>query len=799
MSKKKFSIFNCYVNCKNMMTCKEALEKINGNVDMPVEEFQIIEAKKELYEQIFKGFGNEEEELKEFIATKDLVLDGTDFDQYQNALQKQKANLYSDARNEFAERIRSIDRRSVEGREEHKAIDLKYVLENNYLLSQFKNISNLPVEVDYHCTDDGISIYHKNEMVKICEPIIIKALYKDENEHEYMELEYYDDERKQKKAILFATKGLSNNSYEELIEKGIIIYNPKYFTAYLNMLKMVDKKQQMIPKGNVQMRYGFATKPDGTYDFGRFIGIGEDKLLCLEDEHIALSKVVFNERGTVEGFVDFLGEVSKGSYMIDFQMVVSASLSGLILALINNGSNIVAPPAFIFCGQTSIGKNLLCAIANNIWCTPSVRTSLCCTIGSSIAYYQAFKHFLNQIPVIIEDIQDLIDSEGVAAVTELVFNHSLGHSGGKCTTVGQIRNNKRDWMSPLLAMTEIDVFTENPSICGGADARYAIINLNVKEQDILTERELNTYVTQENENAGVYGKEVIQRIPNHTQKEVMEWYQKNVMELKQKGMAEKNANSFALLLTTFCLLKKENLIPDNWKETPLTADSLVNWVGIKEIISAEEKVYHILSEEAVKDISFVPVDDKYFDGTQKAFDLRCKTAQEVRGRIYYEQRTESGYVKCSKEKRDRTLLLIPKNQLNQALKYIEEENDIKGFAFNQKRWYEKGWLLKPPGKEYQFRGGAFLCPVTRALDPKNRERFYAIVLAENSDSPKEKDYFCDSSKDNYKDDFEDSDSSMEDFQNTKRCIPFDESIPEDEIPEYISEQIEKIINPQFNI
>ena len=100
-------------------------------------------------------------------------------------------------------------------------------------------------------------------------------------------------------------------------------------------------------------------------------------------------------------------------------------------------------------------------------------------------------------------------------------------------------------------------------------------------------------------------------------------------------------------------------------------------------------VYRILSEEAVKDISFVPVDDKYFDGTQEAFDLRCKTAQEVRGRIYYEQRTESGYVKCSKEKRDRTLLLIPKNQLNQTLKYIEEENDIKGFAFNQKDGMKK--------------------------------------------------------------------------------------------------------------
>ena len=771
------SKYNCYLDCKYMMTCEEAIKAVGSNIEMPADEFMEIEAKKELYEQLFKGFNNTESQSEEFQKTKEMVLDGVDLEEYQENLQEKKNKIYLDARKEFIDRIHAIDYRSAEGKGKHKEIDLEFVLKDNFPLSQFKKISNLPIDVNYRCNDDGVAFLDKKEYVQICEPIVIKSLFRDENENEYMELEYYNDEQRQKKTILFATKGLSNNCYDELIEKGIIIHKPRLFTAYLNMLRMVDKKQQTIPKRNVQMRYGFLVKTDGTYDFKRFMGTGNDKMLCTEDEHAALSKVIFNKRGNVKGFVDFLGEVSKGKYMIDFQMLVTAAISGLTLALINNGSNIVAPPAYIFCGQTSIGKNLLCAIANNIWCAPSKNTSLCCTSGSSIAYYQAFKHFLNQIPVVVEDLQDLIDSQGVEAVTELVFNHSLGHSGGKCTTGGAIRTNKRNWESPLVCMTEIDVFSENPSICGGADARYAIINLNVKEKDILTERELNTYVIEENENVGVYGEEVIGRIAKYTQKEVMEWYQGYVLELKKKGMVEKNANSFALLLTSYKLIAKENLIPDNWKENPLTTNALVEWVGVKEVISSDEKVYKILSEEAVKDISFVPTDDKYFDGSQRAFDMRCKTAQEVRGRICYEEKTASGYVISTKEKRDRTLLLIPKQQLMQTLNYIVEENGIKGFGFNQKNWYEKGWLLKPKGKEYQFRGGAFLCPVTRALDTKNRERYYAIVLDEDRCSLEEEEYI--------------------NAEETKTVV-FDETIPEEEIPDFVQKKIEAIINPQFN-
>ena len=726
------SKYNCYRNCKTMLTCEEALQQIEKEGLISADELLEIETKKVLYETLFRGFENTDEQREAFQKKKETILTGADKKEYGERLQKNISASYPDARNEFVTRIRSIDKRSTAGSDTYRAIDLELVLKENYPLSEFTKISNLPVEIDYSCNDEGISLYQKGEYVKISEPIIIKSLFRDDDEREYMELEYYDYELEQAKTILYATKNISNNNYDELIGKGIIIHNAKLFTSYLNMLRAVDKKKHLIPKGNAQMRYGFPVREDGTYDFGRFIGIGSDRILCVQDELRALSKVIFNERGTVSGFIDFLGEVSKGKYMIDFQMVTAASLSGLVLSAVNNGSDFVAPPVFIFCGQTSIGKNLLCALANNIWCTPSQRASLRCTSGSSIAYYQALKNFLNQLPVIIEDIQDLIDSQGQDAVTELVFNHSLGHSGGKCQSDGNIRANECSWGSPLLAMTEVDIFTENPSICGGADARYAVINLNVKEKERLTEKELNTYIAEQNENAGVYAKEVIKEIGRHEPKEILEWYQDNVKQLKKKGMIEKNANSFSLLLTTFQLLESAGLIPGNWKGQMLTADTLVDWIGVKEAVTSDEKVYQILCEEAVKDISFVPVDDKHFDGTQEAFDIRNKSAQEVRGRICYQKKCSGEYIICSKSERDRSLLLIPKRQLMQSLKYIEEENGIKGFGFNQKNWFEKGWLLKPKGKDYQFRGGAFQCPVTRALDAKNRERFYAIVLREDA-------------------------------------------------------------------
>ena len=141
-------------------------------------------------------------------------------------------------------------------------------------------------------------------------------------------------------------------------------------------------------------------------------------------------------------------------------------------------------------------------------------------------------------------------------------------------------------------------------------------------------------------------------------------------------------------------------------------------------------MYHLLSEHVFNDVSFVPNDDPLFRKTinEKAiFDSRNKTKDEVRGRILWQKLDYKGeYVACEKKERERSLLLIPKTQLDTLFRYLEEENKVTGFSWNKKRWAAGGWMLTNNG-EYLFKD-TFKISVTRPRDSKNRETYYAIVL-----------------------------------------------------------------------
>lgn len=69
-------------------------------------------------------------------------------------------------------------------------------------------------------------------------------------------------------------------------------------------------------------------------------------------------------------------------------------------------------------------------------------------------------------------------------------------------------------------------------------------------------------------------------------------------------------------------------------------------------------------------------------------------------------------------------------------KYIEKEFDLTGFAFDKKRWLDNGWLLAGNDGPYRQRD-TFKISVAKARDPKNKERYYAIVLKENKDEDAE--------------------------------------------------------------
>lgn len=737
---KKYSKYNVYQGCTTMCSYKEAVEEINtGKVS--ADTLHHLEARVILYQRLFAGIGNKKEEAEEFKKKCNNILSSfsqDEKDEYQVNLQKEIAEQYDEASKEYLNRISNISPISTAGKEDGiVAFDRKMIKENKQIegkMTRFKRLSNLHIPLEYRCDDKGVYKYDKKEMdyVRICDAISIKSLlFDDIGQQQYIEIEYYDEGKV--KSICFGASQLANSTYEKLMQIGIVINNKHLFTQYLNDLRTVDRELPTIKKGKANMSYGYIKKEDGSLDFNIFIGIGKENKIIPLQEYTTLDSSIFCKKGTVDGFIDFLAEVSKGKYCIDFQTVVAASLSCIVQAYINNGLNIVAPPAYIFVGRTSIGKGLLSAIANNIWSKPDA-VSLICSSDSSNTFMYAMKHRIQYLPFILADIQDLLNRSGkdVTAIADIVFSHSNGQSGGKGTITGEIRSNMRYWQCPLIAFNEADVFSGSSKVTGGADARITILDLKIAPEDrYLTEKSPQSYLDFENENYGVLGEAFVLAMRDKTPKDIVKRFSEITSELEVFGVQEKQANSLGMLVLTDELLREFGLIPSEWNA--LSCKRLVDWNGIKKITDPTEEMYTLMSEYVVKDPSYVSTDDEVFTkNTEKeVFDFRMKTEREIRGRIVYERKNENGeWISCHKAVRERSLLLIPALQLEQLFRHLKKESDLETFGFDKKRWAQNGWLLKSD-TGYTFKG-KYRIGITRPYDSKNREYHYAILLKENN-------------------------------------------------------------------
>lgn len=478
-----------------MLILSEANVLISTQAEMTEEDFCLIEAKTELYKKIFAGFGNTEEESKEFYDKKKDFLESlsdSEREAYADNLLAKIEEYYDKAEAEYQERIHSIHALSKDGYEEgvpaFEESKMAESLGTQYPFTKFTKLTNLPINREYRCNDDGLYVYDSKALdyVRICDALSIKNLaFDDSTITQYIELEYYEYQnyKKSVRSVCMPSEELAKGSYSMLHKIGIVINSPRLLTAFLNDIRSIDYKTKKIRNISAQLKYGYPAKKDGTLDFSRFIGIGEENRIIPVMEYNRLDSNLFKKCGTVEGFTHFLSEVSKGKYQIDFQMIVAAALSSIVLAYVNNNLNLLAPPSYIFIGRTSIGKGILGAIANNIWCAPDSAGSICCSSDSSTAFMYALKNRLNIIPFIIPDIQDLLDRVGIQGVNDIIFTHSNGQAGGKATTSGEVRDNPKDWKNTLISFSESDWFSNNPHICGGADARYTILHLNIANED----------------------------------------------------------------------------------------------------------------------------------------------------------------------------------------------------------------------------------------------------------------------------------------------------------------------------
>lgn len=738
---KKYSKYNVYQGCSNMCTLNEALQELKtGKVN--ADNLYQMQARLELYQMIFNGFSNTEESKTEYEKRKKNILASftdEEMKEFENNVKATIADKYDKAIAEYLYRISNINMNSADGKaDDVPAYDIKTLTTDNleYYKTRFSKLTNLSVKKEYRCNDDGVYIYDVKsyDYVRVCDPLTIKALAFDKSAStQYIILEYYDyNNNGAVSTICVPSEELSQGKFAVLHGMGIVVDNNKLLTKYLNDLRSVDNKTKKITRCIAATHYGYQTDEYGELKYDLFAGIGDEKIIPMK-ECLGYDKAIFCKKGTLKGFIDFLEEVSKGKYEFVFKMVVAASVSGIVQAYVNGSSNIIAPATYIFTEESSCGKGLLSAIANNIWAAPN-RKNLIVSSDSSISFFDTFNSFLGYLPLVVADFQDLIDRYGLSAVVSMIFQHSNGISGGKCTSSGEIRDNLRVWFNIMIGFNEKDCFTGNSRITGGADARITILPLRLENGDqYITKKNPKYYIAKENQNYGHLGEAFVLKMREKKPEEICNRFFEITQELVDLGIQEKQSNSLALLIQSSELLKEFNLLPDCW--SVIDSISLIDWCGAKKVNNPTNLVYELLSEIVFRDPSYVSMTDRFLLEAEREgrlnefFDSKSKTPMEVRGRIQWQKKDEEGnWVDGTEKEHERAVLLIPSQNLNQLLSHIVKENDIVGFGFDKERWAMNGWLLK--GKDgYTVRNSAGT-HITRPYSANNRENHYRIVLKE---------------------------------------------------------------------
>lgn len=741
---KKYSKYNVYQGCSNMCNLKEAMEAIDAG-EYTDENMYELEARITLYNKLFRGISNTEVQKRNFNERKEFILrkqTDDEKEEYLVNLQNAIAELEEEASKEFLERTNDINLGSTAGKE---AGTPAYDKKTSTQMTRYSKLNNLPVPLNYKCTDEGVFVYSNTEYdyVRICQAVTIVAINNDEETStQFIELEYFENETSGKIVrTSLPAEELSVGKYMQLIKAGFSISNQKLFTRFLNDLRTCGIKNKAFPIRKAALSYGYPAGESGL-DLTKFIGIDDDCRILPMPAFEAYDKTILHSKGTLEEYNAFLTEVSRGKYQTDFQMLVAASLSSIVQAYISADTGRIAPATYVFTGRSSIGKNILANIASSIWCKNGVN-NLITNSGSSAAFAAAMKDRLKFLPFIVADIQDLMNKgeDGLKGFTQIVFEHSLGCSSGRATTSGEVRNNKKVWFNCLIAFNENDSFSHNSKITGGGAARMTILPLGIQSSDKwLTEKDPNSYWNLQRKASGVLGKAFVLAMRGKNQDEICDRFYAICSELKNDfGVQEKQALSLAMLVLTDELAMNANLLPAEWE--PLTSERLIRWIGgAKKVCDMNEELYKLVSELTFKDTSFVANDDASWKAcikanggsVQAAFDSRYKDKNEVRGRKLYQKRDASGnFVEGTRNDHDRTLLLIPRANLTQLVNYIKKTYDIIGTDFDPRSWMQNGWLI-PSGENTFVHKDTFKISVTFERNSKHRESYYVILLDEDS-------------------------------------------------------------------
>lgn len=580
--------------------------------------------------------------------------------------------------------------------------------------TEYTNLKNIDVPNCYRCDDTGIYYIKQDKSGKettrvlIGEALSLIGLYIDSADgKEYTVFQYYDIHSRKAKNVAVESLNIKKGNFDELLKGSYDVSWMDGLKTFVREVKLMNKKEilkggkSFMEIGTASTKYGFP-RYHTEYDYNNFVGITTSILSTEQDRET--DEALFVEKGTLEGWKADIQKIVKdapANCESIFRLAIAAGLAGITLAFL---PDYYYPPVIAFSGPTSIGKGMILSVVCSLYGHPTAGGGIRTTSDSSPAGMYALKGRLNQLPLCIEDIQDIFQDKnrGIDYISKMIFDHSKGIGSLRATVDGKKRNTItfRNVMMLFAETADLDKLT------GGARARVIDFKIDRKDGERITKEPTNSYSI---DNYGFAAKKFVMAMMEYNRRNnVPLEFQREVEKYTDKGVNVKHAATYALLSYTFWIAKRMNIL-NFWND--LTVDECIAQYNFEaESISADTKLYEALCAYILRHNNVYPFTKERIERSN--YEIRLGTAEEIRGRL----------------DKENCCCWIPTDTLNQVMEQCIKTNAICGINPDirtlSRKWVKNGYIERCSKDKIQWTKSNITSPAV--------EKVYKLKMPEGS-------------------------------------------------------------------
>lgn len=581
------------------------------------------------------------------------------------------------------------------------------------MMTTYTKLTNIEVPDNYEGTDKGIYLIKKEKgstkenKIYLGEAISIVGLYVDVADgKEYTVFEYYDIHSKKSKKVAIKSSSVKKGNFDELLDGSYEVGWIDGFKSFirdvkiLNKSKILEGKAALMKIGTASTKYGFP-RYRTEYDYDTFVGVTTSILSTEQDRET--DDALFVKKGTLTGWQTDIKKIVAGAPAncpSIFRLAVAAGLAGITLAFL---PDYYYPPVISFSGPSSIGKGMILSCVCSLFGHPTAAGGIRTTSDSSAAGLYALKGRLNQLPLCIEDIQDIFQDKnrGIDYISKMIFDHSKGIGSLRATVDGKKRNTItfRNVMLLFAETADLDKLT------GGARARVVDYKIDRNDGERVTKNPTDSYSI---DCYGVAAEEYIKAIMKYKNfYDIVAEFKEEVAKYVDRKVNVKHASAYALLSYTFNLARKFGIL-GFWEEMEI--DECIAQYDFEEGISADAKLYEALCDYILRHNNVYPFTKEHVD--RGTYESRLGTAEEIRGRL----------------DKENCCCWIPTDTMNQVMEQCIKTYAISGITPDIKvlsgKWVKNGYIERYSKDKIQWTKSNITSPSV--------EKVYKLIMPEGS-------------------------------------------------------------------